>query len=95
MRAHTMASETSNKSMSSVVIGSQFCAPFPQQFIFPRKLKAPGVKRNSRCTIDAEGKLVFKTEAPLISAKHKTVLIDVATDSALVSIQKKVSLRSN
>lgn len=66
-----------------------------QQLIFPEKLKALDGEQRSLCAISSaissDGKLVFKTKASFPSEKHETVLIDAATGSALVSIQKKIS----
>ena len=80
-----MDTETSNFSTTAVIIGSQLCNPNPQQLIFSEKLKAPGTKRKSLGAIDVNGKIILTTRSPVLSKKHRSVLIDAATGNALVS----------
>ncbi|CAI9097195.1 OLC1v1033565C1 [Oldenlandia corymbosa var. corymbosa] len=70
-----------------VVVGPQFCAPYPVDLIISRKLMT--LAEGSFGVTDVNGNLMFKVKGKFFSLRDRRVLLDAA-DQPLLSFQQKI-----
>lgn len=73
----------------SVVIGSQYCAPYPVDLAVVKKLMT--IADGSFAVTDINGNIVFKVKGSVLSLRDRRVLVDAA-GYPIVTLRRKVSL---
>lgn len=74
-----------------VVIGPQFCAPYPVDLTMVRKLIS--ITDGNFAVADVNGNLVFKVKGKLLTIHDRRILLD-SQGNPIVSLRQKVSLIS-
>ncbi|XP_042513708.1 protein LURP-one-related 10-like [Macadamia integrifolia] len=87
--AVTMAQPSNYPPLSNpvVVVGPQFCAPYPVDLTIIRKVLSLG--EGNFAVADVNGNIVFKVKDTLLSLRDRRVLVD-ANGNPLLSMQQKI-----
>lgn len=76
-----------NPPVAAVVVGSQFCAPYPVDLIITGKIMT--LSEGSFGVTDVNGNIMFKIKGKHFSIRDRRILLDAA-DNPLLSFQQKV-----
>lgn len=74
---------------SVVVVGQQYCAPYPVDLTV--KKKALSLSDGDFSVLDVNGNAVFMVKGKLLSLRDRRVLVDAA-GNPIISMQQKVFL---